>query len=56
MWNLTVAGPNEYFANGVLTHNCAMRLGVALHLWAQDAFYLFDKLEKRDAAAAGAEP
>lgn len=33
---------------------CAMRAGVALHLWAQDAFYLFEKLKKADDAAAAA--
>lgn len=27
---------------------CAMRLGVGLHLWAQDAFYLGEKLIKQD--------
>lgn len=27
---------------------CAMRLGVGLHLWAQDEFYLGDKLLKQD--------
>lgn len=31
---------------------CAMRLGVGLHLWAQDAFYLSDKLLKQDEAPA----
>jgi hypothetical protein len=30
---------------------CAMRLGVALHLWAQDAFYLGQKLLDADKAA-----
>jgi hypothetical protein len=29
---------------------CAMRLGVGLHLWAQDGFYLGDKMLKQDAA------
>lgn len=28
---------------------CAMRLGVGLHLWAQEDFYLADKLAKQDA-------
>jgi hypothetical protein len=27
---------------------CAMRLGVGLHLWAQDAFYLGEKMLKQD--------
>jgi hypothetical protein len=37
---------------------CAMRLGVGLHLWARDEFYLFDKLKKHDedAEAEQAEP
>lgn len=30
---------------------CAMRIGVGLHLWAQDAFYLFDKLIAQDKEA-----
>ena len=30
---------------------CAMRLGVGLHLWAQDAFYLGAKLLRQDQAA-----
>lgn len=30
---------------------CAMRLGVGLHLWAQDAFYLGAKLLKQDEGA-----
>lgn len=42
----------EYYAGGVLTHNCAMRLGVGLHLWSQDDFYLAEKLMKQDEAAA----
>lgn len=29
---------------------CAMRLGVALHLWSQEHFYLSEKLIKRDKA------
>ena len=29
---------------------CAMRLGVGLHLWSQDDFYLAEKLMKQDAA------
>lgn len=32
---------------------CAMRLGVGLHLWAQDDFYLGQKLMDQDAAAEG---
>ena len=38
---------------------CAMRLGVGLHLWAQDAFYLSEKMLKQDevpAADAAPEP
>lgn len=36
---------------------CAMRLGVGLHLWAQDAFYLAEKLKRQDDAAdAGVDP
>jgi hypothetical protein len=37
---------------------CAMRLGVGLHLWAQQDFYLFEKLKKQDedAEAEQAEP
>jgi len=31
---------------------CAMRLGVGLHLWSQDDFYLAEKLMKQDEAAA----
>ncbi len=31
---------------------CAMRAGVALHLWSQDDFYLAEKLMKQDEAAA----
>lgn len=31
---------------------CAMRLGVGLHLWAQDDFYLFKKLWERDGGDA----
>lgn len=27
---------------------CAMRIGVALHLWADEHFYLFEKLQKQD--------
>ena len=37
---------------------CAMRLGVGLHLWAQDDFYLFAKMAKHDedeAAKSGAD-
>jgi len=37
---------------------CAMRMGVALHLWAQDDFYLAEKLLKADTAdevAAGGD-
>jgi hypothetical protein len=30
---------------------CAMRLGVGLHLWSGDDFYLFEKLSKQDADA-----
>ena len=48
VYSLTVEGEAEYFANGVLTHNCAMRLGVGLHLWAQDHFYLGSKLLDQD--------
>lgn len=53
--NWTTDGQRQKDAFSDAYKRCAMRLGVALHLWAQDAFYLFDKLEKRDAAAAGAE-
>lgn len=28
---------------------CAMRLGLGLHLWAQEEFYLFAKLQEREA-------
>ena len=38
----------EYYAGGVLTHNCAMRLGVGLHLWSQDDFYIAKKLMDQD--------
>lgn len=31
---------------------CAMRLGVGLHLWAQDAFYLSEKMLKQDEVSA----
>jgi hypothetical protein len=34
---------------------CALRLGVGLHLWAQDDFYLFEKLADRDKEAEDAE-
>lgn len=35
---------------------CAMRLmGVGLHLWSQDDFYLADKMMKQDTAAKGGE-
>lgn len=34
---------------------CAMRLGVGLHLWSQEDFYVFDKFMKADEAAAGGE-
>jgi hypothetical protein len=30
---------------------CAMRIGVALHLWADDDFYLYEKLRKQDEEA-----
>lgn len=32
---------------------CAMRLGVGLHLWSQEHFYLADKLMKQDEERAG---
>lgn len=32
---------------------CAMRLGVGLHLWSQDDFYLSDKMLKQDQEANG---
>lgn len=32
---------------------CAMRLGVGLHLWSQDDFYIADKLAKRAAVTGG---
>ena len=32
---------------------CAMRLGVGLHLWAQEHFYLGEKLMKQDQEAEG---
>ena len=32
---------------------CAMRLGVGLHLWSQDDFYIADKLMKQDEEANG---
>ncbi len=36
---------------------CAMRLGVGLHLWAGDAFYLAEKLKRQDEAEeAGVDP
>ena len=34
---------------------CAMRLGVGLHLWAQEHFYLGQKLMDQDQAASGGE-
>lgn len=52
VYSLTIDGVGEYYAGGVLTHNCAMRLGVGLHLWSQDDFYLSQKLMKQDEAAA----
>lgn len=43
VWNLTVQGQNEFYANGILTHNsirnAAMRFGVALDLWAKSDLY-----------------
>lgn len=33
---------------------CAMRLGVGLHLWSQDDFYLAEKLLKQDRETEGA--
>ena len=35
---------------------CAMRLGVALHIWAQDEFYVGEKLLSEDQEEAAAEP
>jgi Rad52/22 family double-strand break repair protein len=35
---------------------CAMRLGVGLHLWSQDQFFLFDKLNEEGGSLAGGTP
>lgn len=46
-------GANLKNASSDALKRCAMRLGVGLHLWAQDSFYLDRALEKREKDADG---
>jgi hypothetical protein len=42
-------GSNLKNASSDALKRCAMRLGVGLHLWSQDNYYLDKALEKRQA-------
>jgi len=48
--NWTHDGPRLKDAMSDAYKRCAMRLGVALHVWAGEAFYLAEKFAKQDAA------
>ena len=42
VWNLTVDGPPEYFANGILVHNCDAAFGAfnkLCRMWTTDPGY-----------------
>ena len=45
-------GSNLKNASSDALKRCAMRLGVGLHLWSQDNYYLDKALEKRNAATS----
>jgi hypothetical protein len=55
VYNLTVAGDHEYFANGILTHNCdALRYGcMGLEAGGFGSFYR-DEIAKMHAAKVAA--
>ena len=56
VWNISVDGPHEYVANGILVHNsirnAAMRFGVALDLWSKEELEGIDEHVERPTDAA----
>lgn len=53
-WKTQGARMKDAISDGV--KRCAMRFGLGLHLWAQDDYFLYDQLHRREEEVSGLRP